>query len=174
MRRCAAEWIMVMSTLAVLASGCASSRRHEMVVQDLKAQVGVLESRVASIDERQQTIEHTALSQREDVAYLKGKTDASPTNVSITTMSPDEARTAAGRRGRNRGYLYHRPKVSISTKDIRRALKRAGYYHGRLDGAIGPRTKKAIRAFQKANGLKADGIVGQQTWAKLQEYLPHT
>ena len=157
------------------AAGCASSRKHEMAVQDLKAQVGVLESRVSSIDERQQAIEQKALSQREDVAYLKGKTSASPTNVSVTTMAPggSEPVMSAGRRsGKNRGVLYHQPKVSMSTRDIQRALKRAGYYTGHIDGAIGPRTKKAVRAFQKASGLKPDGIIGQQTWAKLQEYLP--
>ena len=158
------------------AAGCASSRKHELAVQDLKTQVDVLESRVSAIDERQQTIEQKALSQREDVAYLKGKTAATPTNVSITTVAPQAARGAlptARRSGsKNRGYLYKQPQVSISTRQIQRALKRAGYYTGHIDGAIGPRTKKAVRAFQKASGLKPDGIVGQQTWAKLQEYLP--
>ena len=161
------------AALAV-AAGCASSRRHEMAVQDLKSQVGVLESRVSAMDERQQAIEQKTLSQREDVAYLKGKTSASPTNVSVTTMAPagTEPALSAGRHsGKNRGVLYHRPTVSMSTRDIQRALKRAGYYTGHIDGAIGPRTKKAVRAFQKANGIKPDGIVGQQTWAKLQEYL---
>ena len=162
------------AALAV-AAGCASSRRHEMAVQDLKAQVGVLESRVSAIDERQQTIEQKTSSQREDVAYLKGKTAASPTNVSVTTMAPSgmgETPSTGRRGGKNRGVLYHQPKVSMSTRDIQRALKRAGYYTGHVDGAIGPRTKKAVRAFQKANGLKPDGIIGQQTWAKLQEHLP--
>lgn len=157
------------------AAGCASSRRHELAVQDLKAQVGVLESRVSAMDERQQAIEQKTQSQREDVAYLKGKTAATPTNVSVTTVAPagGERAPASTRRSgsKNRGYLYKQPQVSISTRDIQRALKRAGYYTGRVDGAIGPRTKRAVRAFQKANGLKPDGIVGQQTWAKLQEYL---
>lgn len=35
------------------------------------------------------------------------------------------------------------------------------------DGIFGQKTKAAVIAFQKANGLVADGIVGKKTWAKL-------
>ncbi|MBN1913748.1 MAG: peptidoglycan-binding protein [Candidatus Omnitrophica bacterium] len=57
-------------------------------------------------------------------------------------------------------------------KEIQSALKNAGYYSGRIDGKIGPVSKKAIEAFQKAKGLKADGKVGPKTWAVLSGYLP--
>ncbi len=30
---------------------------------------------------------------------------------------------------------------------------------------------EAIKAFQKANGLKVDGVVGRATWARLKKYL---
>ena len=35
------------------------------------------------------------------------------------------------------------------------------------DGDFGPNTKKAVRAFQKKNGLYVDGVVGKNTWARL-------
>lgn len=56
-------------------------------------------------------------------------------------------------------------------KQIQIALQNAGFYTGKIDGRIGPKTKEAIKAFQKANGLKPDGIVGRQTWEKLSKYL---
>ena len=56
-------------------------------------------------------------------------------------------------------------------KDVQRALKNAGFDIGNIDGKIGPKTKKAIEAFQKSKGLKADGKVGPKTWAELEKYL---
>jgi peptidoglycan hydrolase-like protein with peptidoglycan-binding domain len=65
--------------------------------------------------------------------------------------------------------------VSVSSnptnKDIQQALKNAGVYEGKVDGSIGPRSKKAIRDFQAQNDLKADGKVGPKTWIKLGQYL---
>lgn len=59
----------------------------------------------------------------------------------------------------------------VTPKSIQTALKNAGFYSGAIDGKIGRKTKEAIKEFQKANGLKADGIVGKQTWSKLQKNL---
>lgn len=35
------------------------------------------------------------------------------------------------------------------------------------DGAFGPQTHNAVMAYQRANGLSVDGIVGNQTWSHL-------
>jgi peptidoglycan hydrolase-like protein with peptidoglycan-binding domain len=39
------------------------------------------------------------------------------------------------------------------------ALSRWGYYHGPIDGVIGPDGFRAIRAFQEAQGLPATGRI---------------
>lgn len=52
-------------------------------------------------------------------------------------------------------------------KEVQRRLKNWGYYTGAVDGIFGSGTKKAVIAFQKKNGLTADGIVGKATYAAL-------
>ncbi|MFA5007706.1 MAG: peptidoglycan-binding domain-containing protein [Candidatus Omnitrophota bacterium] len=59
----------------------------------------------------------------------------------------------------------------VTPKNIQTALKNGGFYSGAIDGKIGRKTKEAIKEFQKANGLKSDGIVGKQTWMALQKHL---
>lgn len=56
-------------------------------------------------------------------------------------------------------------------KQIQQALKNAGIYKGKVDGTVGPKTKKAIEEFQAQNGLKVDGKVGPKTWKALSAHL---
>ena len=55
-------------------------------------------------------------------------------------------------------------------KQVQQKLKNLGYYKGKIDGIFGPQTKTAVRNFQKAWGLKVDGIVGTQTLKALGLY----
>ncbi len=48
-------------------------------------------------------------------------------------------------------------------RKIQEKLKRWGYYSGSVDGIYGSGTESAVKKFQKANGLKADGIAGKAT-----------
>ena len=54
-----------------------------------------------------------------------------------------------------------------SVKTLQERLNAKGYNAGSVDGIFGKNTQAAVMAFQKANGLAADGIVGKLTWAKL-------
>ncbi|MFH1868930.1 MAG: peptidoglycan-binding domain-containing protein [Candidatus Omnitrophota bacterium] len=58
-----------------------------------------------------------------------------------------------------------------SAKNIQLALKNAKYYNGSIDGMTGPKTKEAVKQFQRENRLTADGVVGKNTWLKLKQYL---
>ena len=42
-----------------------------------------------------------------------------------------------------------------------------GYYTGRIDGRFSAETTEAVKAFQRSNGLTADGIAGKSTQSKL-------
>ena len=50
-----------------------------------------------------------------------------------------------------------------TVKTIQTKLKNWGYYKGSIDGIFGAKTKEAVKYFQRKNGLKVDGIVGNQT-----------
>ena len=52
-------------------------------------------------------------------------------------------------------------------KEVQRRLKKWGYYNGSVDGIFGAGTRAAVIAFQKKNGLTADGIVGKATYQAL-------
>ena len=50
-----------------------------------------------------------------------------------------------------------------AVKKLQQALKNRGYYSGSIDGKYGSGTVAAVTAFQKANGLTADGKAGPAT-----------
>jgi hypothetical protein len=60
------------------------------------------------------------------------------------------------------------PNITESlVKDVQRALNKAGFNPGKIDGAYGPHTVAAVIAFQRLNRLVADGVVGPSTARKL-------
>ncbi len=60
------------------------------------------------------------------------------------------------------------PQRNDDVADLQRALKQLGYYTKTVDGSYGSGTKAAVRTFQKANGLTADGVAGPKTLAKIE------
>lgn len=50
---------------------------------------------------------------------------------------------------------------------IQQKLIDSGYLNDRADGIFGKNTAEAVKKFQSANGLAADGIVGPNTWQRL-------
>ena len=50
-------------------------------------------------------------------------------------------------------------------------LNRIGYNAGTVDGIFGSRTRQAVIAFQRNNGLAADGVAGPATWGALEKFM---
>jgi hypothetical protein len=55
---------------------------------------------------------------------------------------------------------------------VQRRLAALGFDPGPLDGAYGPATERAVRAFQRSAGIGADGVVGPVTRAELARAHP--
>ncbi len=52
---------------------------------------------------------------------------------------------------------------------LQTGLSQLGYYSGKVDGKFGTGTLKGVKAFQKAESLKVDGLAGKATQARLTE-----
>lgn len=68
---------------------------------------------------------------------------------------------------------YRKGDSGLGVKELQQKLIKIGYRfpeHGD-DGSYGDETVSVVTAFQKANGLTADGIVGEKTLEKLTELL---
>lgn len=63
--------------------------------------------------------------------------------------------------------LYKNGSSGDTVREIQTRLSNWGYYSGTIDGIYGSGTERAVRAFQRKNGLSVDGQVGNQTLAAL-------
>jgi len=55
----------------------------------------------------------------------------------------------------------------IAVRGLQRRLIDAGFEVDEIDGSFGTQTEAAVRAFQKRCELHVDGVVGTQTWERL-------
>lgn len=81
----------------------------------------------------------------------------------------DKATWAELTRFENNGLVVDE---EVNIRAVQEALKRAGFDPGAVDGKMGRRTTRALKAFQKSAGLKVDGKIGFNTLDKLAEYVP--
>jgi hypothetical protein len=66
--------------------------------------------------------------------------------------------------GYNNYYSYYTPTYGYNASmvaAVQRRLGELGYYHGVVDGVIGPRTRGAIAAFESRNGLVVDASISR-------------
>jgi hypothetical protein len=103
-------------------------------------------------------------------------TATTPTTTSPSTTTPSTP-TTPSQSGTTSFTLPEGTKLRLGEGDpaviraLQQALTSAGYDPGAVDGTYGPTTKAAVTAFQQANGLTADGVVGPETAAALNTAL---
>ncbi|MBR1584145.1 MAG: peptidoglycan-binding protein, partial [Clostridia bacterium] len=100
--------------------------------------------------------------QRRNVSYADGV--AGPDTLkALYSSSARKTSTAAG-------IIGNSLKLGANGKAVRALqtrLKALHYYTGTVDGDYGAATETAVKAFQRANGLTADGVAGKLTLSKL-------
>ena len=132
--------------LLVANTGCA---RKKSKVDALQAQVNTISDELVRLDQSVQELRGAKEG--------AGAPGSSAVSEGGTSYSGGVYRTPSG---------FELPSINIQ-----KALKNAGYYRGNVDGKIGSATKEAVKAFQRDNGLEADGVVGRRTWDKLKVHL---
>lgn len=63
--------------------------------------------------------------------------------------------------------VLHYGSTSKWVYDLQHRLNQLGFYWGPQDGIFGPKTLQAVKKFQKAYGIRVDGVVGPVTWRTL-------
>lgn len=85
--------------------------------------------------------------------------------LAVDGVAGPRTRRALGRRGRprlgSRALRFGRSGWDVAALQF--LLSRRGYGPGGFDGGFGPRTAAAVRRFQRAAGLRVDGVAGPAT-----------
>ncbi len=127
-------------------SGCATTRPKRVDAQDPNAQISALQNELMAKDQ-----------QIQDLQYQLNNAQAPVPSTNFTSGSSSDS-----------SDKYNLLRVSgVSGTDVQKALRRAGFDPGPIDGRLGKKTRSAIKAFQKREGLTADGIIGEKTWSAL-------
>lgn len=92
--------------------------------------------------------------------------EATPEPAPQTTDQPEAKATMSPAELQAIGILTVGAKGE-EVKKLQQRLKDLGYLNGKVDGAFGGGTKRAVIAFQRMNGLTTDGVAGEETLAKL-------
>jgi peptidoglycan hydrolase-like protein with peptidoglycan-binding domain len=87
-------------------------------------------------------------------------TVATTTTAPATTTTPSTTTTTSPYGG-----------ATLLTQIIQQELRVLGYFNGEPDGILGPVTEEALREFQTAAGITADGEYGPETYIALADAL---
>lgn len=150
------KFILPLIAISVMLTGCATTGMKNNHDQ-LQARVVELEKKIEEKDAEIVDLQYEVKDLTGKVENAKSSKDDAPAETVETVVKASGSDDIL--------------RVNVSAEKLQTALKNAGVYNGKVDGKIGAGTKSAIKAFQKAHGLKADGVVGKRTWDELKTFL---
>ena len=136
-------------------------------VADLQAQLTLLRYYSGTIDGRytQQTQEAVRAFQQKNGLEADGIAGRETQDLLYSTSG--QASVIRADQEAETYYLLKSGTTGIEVRRLQARLMELGYYAGGVDGLYGKTTADAVKAFQRANGLSADGQAGVQTQKKL-------
>ncbi|MEA4997802.1 MAG: peptidoglycan-binding protein [Candidatus Limiplasma sp.] len=106
----------------------------------------------------------TATNPPSNVINIGDNTATSNVTVGLSTPTPTPAMTASTSSTLRTGAS------GAAVKQLQQRLKELGYYTGSVDGSYGAGTASAVKDFQAANNLGADGVAGSKTQEAMYSY----
>ncbi len=105
------------------------------------------------------TINNLYSASAKDASYLQDDEDAREEEDEDVADDPLDANAIVVG-----GYTTLRKgDKGTAVKQLQQALKNQGYYSGSIDSTYGSEVQSAVKAFQKQNGMKVDGVAGPAT-----------
>jgi len=154
--------------------GCASVKQNTSGINQLKNQMVNVESILSRqnllIQQNKSDIEEL-LDRNDELAIELSRVKEQTAVVRKAAPSPPSQSIGIETTQARSALISDKLRPQPSIRNIQMALRNAGFYIGEIDGKVGPLTRQAVKKFQEANNLTADGIVGRKTWEKLKDYL---
>lgn len=132
--------IFALFMTVVLGAGCATAKPRRADSTDLASQVASLQSEIQAKDQQIQDLQYQLESYQQSLSGGRNFTSTKSPSIRV---------------------------AGVTVADVQRALVKAGFDPGPVDGRLGKKTKSAIKDFQRKNNLNADGVVGEKTWQLL-------
>lgn len=148
---------------AIVLTGCATTRAPS-TMDNLQIKVAQIENAMKEQGKEVEALKYEV----QDLSTQVGNIDNNSMRGPVEEPSTASVKKASSY---GKGPTDDILKVEVDPERVQLALKKAGYYDGTVDGKLGPKTKEAIKQFQRDHGLTADGVIGKKTWAEMKTYL---
>jgi Ca-activated chloride channel family protein len=127
----------------------------------------------SEIDEKNATLGDVQLDKKLEALKMESeRMEEAEEDVTyrMNYLKSSKAQFYASKQGKRGSYLLQNGDSGYEVERLQKTLNENGFYAGPIDGEFSSELEKAITAYQKANGLTADGVAGPKTLQKLGLY----